>query len=264
MFVGLILGVLLPLADEDRAVQWLSRYEAEVRPILQSPLPEMPRRRGRETQGRSRPGQPERHARGGRVWRAGDRARRSGLESADRRDRLGRHASECEQAADRQGAGDAPATGSRTAPRPTSSRCRARSTPRTADRLALKIFDLLDFRCVDCHGRHGTEGGLDLRTAAAAIAGGKSGAAVVPGKPDSSPLIIRLAKDEMPPRKGRFDLSIKPITEPELDLLRSWIAAGAPEFPKREILAEQADRRSLMPIATGGRSDHRGSPRCQR
>jgi cytochrome c553 len=109
---------------------------------------------------------------------------------------------------------------------------------RERDRLALEIFHLLDFRCVDCHGRHGTEGGLDLRSAAAAIAGGETGPAVVPGDPDASPLIRRLAKDEMPPRIGRFDLSIKPITEPELDLLRGWIAAGAPEFPEREVLVD--------------------------
>ncbi|QDV38448.1 PSD1 and planctomycete cytochrome C domain-containing protein [Tautonia plasticadhaerens] len=109
---------------------------------------------------------------------------------------------------------------------------------RGRDRLALEIFHLLDFRCVDCHGRHGTEGGLDLRTAASAIAGGDSGPAVVPGDPAASPMIRRLADDEMPPRIGRFDLSIKPITEPELDLIRSWIEAGAPEFPDREVLVD--------------------------
>ena len=101
---------------------------------------------------------------------------------------------------------------------------------------ALQIFDLLDFKCIDCHGRNGVEAGLDLRTAASAITGGKSGPAVVPEDPESSLLIHRLVADEMPPREGRFDLSIKPVTEADLNLLREWIADGAREFPVRESL----------------------------
>ncbi|RUL87506.1 PSD1 and planctomycete cytochrome C domain-containing protein [Tautonia sociabilis] len=106
------------------------------------------------------------------------------------------------------------------------------------DRLTLQVFDFFDFKCVDCHGRHGAEGGLDLRTAASALAGGDSGPVLLLDDPEASPLIRRLVADEMPPRQGRFDLSIKPVTEAEIDLLRSWIAAGAPEFPSREVLAD--------------------------
>jgi hypothetical protein len=71
-------------------------------------------------------------------------------------------------------------------------------------------------KCVDCHGG---AGGLDLASHAAAMAGGKSGAVIVPGDPDNS-LIVNKIEDNRHPGK---------MTEFELGALRAWIAAGAPE-----------------------------------
>ena len=51
-----------------------------------------------------------------------------------------------------------------------------------------EVKPLLARHCVSCHGAAKPRGGLRLDTAAAALKGGKSGPAVVPGKADESPL----------------------------------------------------------------------------
>src|SRR5262249_19882148 len=51
------------------------------------------------------------------------------------------------------------------------------------------VLPILLRRCTVCHGAHRREGGLDLRTRAAMLRGGKSGPAIAPGKPDASRLI---------------------------------------------------------------------------
>jgi formate dehydrogenase gamma subunit len=71
-------------------------------------------------------------------------------------------------------------------------------------------------KCVDCHGG---AGGLVLASYGEAMAGGKSGAVIVPGDPDNS-LIVTKIEDNRHPGK---------MTEFELGVLRAWIAAGAPE-----------------------------------
>jgi formate dehydrogenase gamma subunit len=71
-------------------------------------------------------------------------------------------------------------------------------------------------KCVDCHGG---AGGLDLASYGGAMAGGKSGAVIVPGDPENS-LIVTKIQDNRHPGK---------MTEFELGVLRAWIAAGAPE-----------------------------------
>src|SRR5947209_1763413 len=56
-----------------------------------------------------------------------------------------------------------------------------------ADRHFLdKVKPLLDSRCVDCHGPDKQKGGLRLDSRAAAILGGDSGPAIVPGRPADS------------------------------------------------------------------------------
>src|SRR5271154_4427219 len=58
---------------------------------------------------------------------------------------------------------------------------------------------VLQARCVRCHGGLAKEGGLDLRTLESRLKGGKSGAALVPGKPEDSLLYKRMANGTMPP-----------------------------------------------------------------
>ena len=66
-------------------------------------------------------------------------------------------------------------------------------------------------------------GGIALDSRAAALAGGDSGPAVVPGKPDESLLIeaVRRQGDvKMPPDK--------PLTDPQIAALTRWVELGAP------------------------------------
>jgi cytochrome c553 len=91
------------------------------------------------------------------------------------------------------------------------------------------VLPILLRRCTACHGRHRQEGGLDLRTKSAMLRGGKSGPAIVPGRPEASPLIKKVRVGEMPPRTRLVEASVKPAEPAEVEILARWIAAGAPE-----------------------------------
>jgi Protein of unknown function (DUF1553)/Protein of unknown function (DUF1549)/Planctomycete cytochrome C len=91
------------------------------------------------------------------------------------------------------------------------------------------VLPILNRRCTACHGGHRQEGKLDLRTKAAILRGGKSGPAIVPGKPDSSLLIQKVRAGQMPPKERLVEASVKPIEPAEIEVITRWIAAGAPE-----------------------------------
>jgi mono/diheme cytochrome c family protein len=91
------------------------------------------------------------------------------------------------------------------------------------------VLPILLRRCTVCHGRHRQEGGLDLRTRAAMLRGGKSGPAIVLGQPEKSRLIEKVRAGQMPPNDRLVEVSVKPIEPAEIDRLAHWIAVGAPE-----------------------------------
>jgi len=113
------------------------------------------------------------------------------------------------------------------------------------ERDARSVFQM---RCVVCHGKRKQEGGLDLRTQAARLKGGKSGAALVPGNPEESLIIQRIANGDMPPADLQFQNSVRPPTATELETLRRWIAAGAPAGPSPSESETQSDE---TPIKDG-------------
>lgn len=80
-------------------------------------------------------------------------------------------------------------------------------------------------RCEKCHGDEKQKGDLRLNSQAGFVAGGESGAVVVPGKPDESLLIqaIRHEAGEMPP-DGK-------LPEQEIAAITEWVRLGAP-WPK--------------------------------
>lgn len=86
------------------------------------------------------------------------------------------------------------------------------------------IRPLLAARCVQCHGPDKQKGGLRLDSRAAALAGGDSGPALVPGKAADSLLVKLAAGDDadrvMPPKGDR-------LTPDQLAKLRAWVDAGA-------------------------------------
>jgi hypothetical protein len=91
------------------------------------------------------------------------------------------------------------------------------------------VLPILLRRCTACHGPRRQEGGLDLRTRAAMLRGGKSGPALVPGKPEGSLLLQKIHEGRMPPHDKLVEASVKPVEPAEADILARWIAAGAPE-----------------------------------
>ncbi len=109
-----------------------------------------------------------------------------------------------------------------------------------------QILPIFQLRCVACHGKRKQEGGLDLRTVAGRLKGGKSGPALIPGDPDGSLLIKRIESGEMPPPDLQLQNSVRPLTEVELQKVRRWITAGAPQGPPRETLAADLDNDPLV------------------
>ncbi|MBT4843858.1 MAG: hypothetical protein HON92_00350, partial [Planctomycetaceae bacterium] len=91
------------------------------------------------------------------------------------------------------------------------------------------IQPIMMLRCTVCHGNRRQEAGLDLRTRASMLKGGKSGPAMVLGKPTESLLLKRIHAEEMPPRDKLLPSGVKIMPSGELDKLTRWITIGAPE-----------------------------------
>lgn len=96
---------------------------------------------------------------------------------------------------------------------------------------------ILLLRCTACHGRQKQEAGLDLRTKATMLKGGKSGPAMVPNHPEQSLMLKRIHAEEMPPRSRLTQVSVKPMEAAEIEKLTGWIAQGAPEVADEPDLA---------------------------
>jgi hypothetical protein len=115
------------------------------------------------------------------------------------------------------------------------------------------IAPILKSRCLECHNSAEKSGGLDLSGSAGLSKGGESGPAIVPGRPDESHLIERIAAGEMPPGKHG---KARPLTAEERGRLARWIAAGArwPQARTLDVFESTSDIRagrdwwSLQPI----------------
>ncbi len=81
-------------------------------------------------------------------------------------------------------------------------------------------------KCQGCHGPEKQKGDLRLDSKAAMLAGGKTGPAVVPGKPDESVLVEAINYGDllqMPPKSK--------LPEKEIEALTRWVKSGA-YFPE--------------------------------
>lgn len=90
-------------------------------------------------------------------------------------------------------------------------------------RLAADALQVLHGQCFSCHEGTRPKAGLSMADREALLAGGDSGPAVLPRKPDQSLLLQVLSADgdpHMPPKKQ--------LGTNEVGMLRRWIAAGAP------------------------------------
>ncbi len=104
-------------------------------------------------------------------------------------------------------------------------------SPRSSDPVAEVDFGnqvrpILARRCFACHGPDLVEAGLSFTDRESAMAETDSGDfAILPGDPEASGLIARVTSEfegeRMPPEGD-------PLSAAEIDILRRWIAAGAP------------------------------------
>jgi nitrate/TMAO reductase-like tetraheme cytochrome c subunit len=85
---------------------------------------------------------------------------------------------------------------------------------------AERIGPIFETRCGACHGATGSLQGLNLTSYQAALEGGASGPAILPGDPENSLLVQKQSGEQ--PHFGQ-------LAPEELDLVIQWIAAGAPE-----------------------------------
>tara|TARA_R100001132_G_scaffold27531_1_gene34947 strand:+ start:12745 stop:15576 length:2832 start_codon:yes stop_codon:yes gene_type:complete len=104
------------------------------------------------------------------------------------------------------------------------------------------ILPIVLLRCTACHGARLQRGGLDLRTPASMLKGGKQGSAFIAGKPDESRMIQRIESHACPPQEQLLKFFVKRPPASEVETLREWIAAKAPIVdPEPEVVGLQPD-----------------------
>jgi hypothetical protein len=116
-----------------------------------------------------------------------------------------------------------------------------------APRFETDVAPILEAKCRRCHGGKIRKAGLDLSTPATIGRGGESGAVVVPGRPEESPLFEMVRDGEMPADKKGL------LTEAEVDAIRRWIEAGAPATtepagPTRPPANPEVTQHDVIPI----------------
>lgn len=115
---------------------------------------------------------------------------------------------------------------------------------------AQDIAPLLARNCIACHNAKKPEGGLNLESHTAMMAGGDSGAAIIASKPADSGLLSRVidTEDPMPPIDN--SVGAKKLEPAEVKLLQQWIEAGAlpPKATAATVMNWQPIPAQLSPI----------------
>jgi uncharacterized membrane protein len=91
---------------------------------------------------------------------------------------------------------------------------------------AQHVHPVFEAKCIACHGGGTEKAGLRLDSYSAVMRGGKDGAVIVPGKPETSMLLARVTlspgDQHFMPAEGRT-----PLTSDEVSWIRGWIRGGA-------------------------------------
>lgn len=98
------------------------------------------------------------------------------------------------------------------------------------------IFPIFEQKCLSCHEEGKRRGGLSLATFNHSMEGGSSGQVIMAGDPDGSRLVklISLEMEPIMPPKGEA------LDDATIDLIRAWIAEGAPRDPGSKIMLAKA------------------------
>jgi len=89
---------------------------------------------------------------------------------------------------------------------------------------ASDVRPILERHCVGCHGPDRQEGSLRLDRLEFAQRGGHTGRPVLGGTVETNALLQRVTSTD---ESLRMPKGAPPLTEPEVDILRRWIAAGS-------------------------------------
>ena len=119
------------------------------------------------------------------------------------------------------------------------------------------VRPILATNCAGCHSAERPKAGLDLRSVASMMRGGKSGPASSPSDPDGSLLLERIAQGEMPPGKARK------LSADEVATVRAWIRGGA-RTDHPVAAARRPPRPSATRIGGSGRFGRSDGRRCRR
>lgn len=110
---------------------------------------------------------------------------------------------------------------------------------------AKQIEPLLLEKCVACHNHTTRKGDLNLESHEALMAGGKRGAAIVPGKSDES-LLVKMIEGTVKPRMPLGD----ELSSDEIRLLKTWIDAGAQGTDKATAKPDTSPIASIASLPT--------------
>jgi len=109
-----------------------------------------------------------------------------------------------------------------------------------------EVKPILTQRCLPCHGAIKQNAKLRLDTVTSMLRGGKSGAVVVPGKPDDSLLVGAITGDagfRMPPENEGTRL-----TADEVAKIKRWIAEGAKHPDDEQPAVDPKEYWSYLPV----------------
>jgi len=101
---------------------------------------------------------------------------------------------------------------------------------------AESIQPILELNCVRCHNGEKDKGGLRLDTRKGLLDGGDTAAAVVPGDPAQSELLVRVHL--RPIDEGVMPDEGQALTKEQVELLDAWVRAGA-SWPEGLVLTQR-------------------------
>jgi len=114
----------------------------------------------------------------------------------------------------------------------------AQTDEETTEHFHKNVLPILQEQCFRCHGEK-VQGGLRLNSRAAALSMGESElAAVVPGDPDASEMMVRIRAGDMPPTE-------KKLSDEQIATLENWIKDGA-VWPNAPIAPEAIAQASVI------------------